>query len=145
MGLADPDLTRYHPLLNIAQGAAERSDPINHAGRLLDADLSPTNVFQIYGLGDTYTPDPAQYALVRALGSVPVTNGNTPLKGVSQLTPPVSGTHAAGTLTGAVGLYESDGAYDPHFVLFHRDDALRQTTHFLATSSLDGTGVVVVP
>ena len=145
VGLADPDLSRHHPLLNIAQGAAERSDPINHAGRLLDAEGAPTNVFQVYGLGDTYTPDPAQWALVRALGSVQVVNGNSPLAGVSQLSPPVSGTHLAGTVTGAVGLYESDGAYDPHFVLFHRDDALRQTAHFLATASLDGTGVVVAP
>ena len=145
VGLADPDISRYHPLLNLSQGAGERADPVNHADRLLDPAANPTNVWQVSGLGDTYTPDGAQYALIRAMGSAQVTNGNTPLTGVTVLSPPFSNTHANGTVTGAVGLYTADGDYDAHFVLFNRDDALRQALHFLATASLDGAATVVEP
>jgi len=146
VGLADPDLDRWHPLLNIVQAGAERSDAVNH-GRLLITEpaAGAMHVFQTYGLGDSYTPDQTQYALVRSMGVSQVTNGNEALDWVPTVTAPVTGNRSGGTITGVVGLYEAAEGRDAHFVMFDRDDANKQATHFLATAVLDGTPTVVSP
>lgn len=143
VGLADPDIDRSHPLLNIVQMGAERADGVNHA-RYVHRDTSfsdEQHLLQILGIGDTYTPDEAQEPLARALGTKQVTNGNEAIDGIATAAPPVSG-NSQGT-TAVVALYEAEGGRDAHFVLFTRDDAERQATHFLATAVVDGTPTVV--
>ncbi len=145
VGLADPDVDRSHPLLNIVQMGAERSDGINHARYLHSEDdfSDPQHVLQLMGIGDTYTPDEAQEPLARAIGVHQVTNGYTPVEGITETSPPVTGNRQ-GT-TGVLALYTAEGDKDAHFVLFTRDDAERQATHFLGTAYADGTPTVVEP
>lgn len=141
MGIADPSLHRYHPLLNIAQAASERADGLNHARRVLrDPPSAPRHVFQTFGLGDPYSPDETQQALAYGLGVEQVTGGNDPIRNVRSVSPPVSGNGSG--ITGVVALYPAAGDRDAHF---ERDDTLRQFTHFLATAVVDGTPTVVAP
>jgi hypothetical protein len=148
IGLADPTLDRYHPVLNLAQAFAEPSDGVNHAGHLLADPLGddpPRSVFQVYGVGDNYTPDETQIALARALRVAQMPGTSTPLQGITTATPPVRANRAAGRATGVVGLYERPGANDAHFVLFDRADTRRQVAHFFGTAARDGLPTVVAP
>jgi len=145
VGLADPDIDRSHPLLNIVQMGAERADGVNHA-RYLHRDESFSDrqhVFQMMGVGDTYTPDEAQEPLARATGMQQVTNGNAAVSGLTEVSPPVQ-ANAQG-VTSVLALYEAAGGKDAHFVLFTRDDAARQAFHFLGTAYADEIPTVVEP
>jgi hypothetical protein len=145
VGLADPDIDRYHPLLNIAQMAGERSDGINHAIHVLRDPLGgvPLSVLQITGHGDTYTPDQTQFPLAIELGvdQCPI-DGADAIEGPTVASPPVSGN--VDGATGIVALYDARGR-DAHFVLFDRDDAMKQMTQFLGTAARDGVPTFVAP
>jgi len=146
LGLADPDIDRSHPILNLVQGGAERSDAVNHAPYVQHDPLPGDprrHVFQTFGIGDSYTPDASQEALVRGLYLEQVTNGNTPIEGVGVETTPVNGNRT-GT-TAITVLYDPEPGAEAHFVLFDDADALRQATHFLGTAWRDGVPTVVAP
>lgn len=149
VGLADPGINRVHPVLNLAQAWVEPADAVNHAAYVLGAenpeDIAPRSVFQVYGVGDTYSPDETQIALARALRVPQAPGTSTPLESVSVATLPVSANRAAGTVTGLVALYERVGGRDAHFVFFDRADTRRQVSHFLATSVVDDAPTVVAP
>lgn len=137
VGLADPAINRDHPLLNLFQQISERSDGVNHAGRLLrdpPEGAQRLHTFQIFGVGDTYSPDPTQYALARALGVHQVPGGSSPLDVIPQATLPV--TENVGGATGVVHLYANAGD-DAHFVLFDRADTLDHLLGFFGTSVRD--------
>lgn len=146
IGLADPDLDRAHPLLNLVQAAAERADPVNHAGAVHAAPRGSNprrHVLQTYGIGDGFTPDATQRALVRALRLEQAPNGHAPLDDVTQVSAPVSGNQAG--ITAVTVLYAGTSGGDPHYVLFDRVDARRQASHFLGTAVRDGVPTVVAP
>jgi hypothetical protein len=146
IGLADPDIDRSHPILNLVQGGAERSDGVNH-GRHVQDDTVPfdprRHVFQTFGIGDSYTPDATQEALVRALRLEQVTNGNPAIAAVDVESTPVSGNRLG--ITAITVLYAPEPGAEAHFVMFERADALRQATHFLGTAWRDGVPTVVDP
>jgi hypothetical protein len=150
VGLADPAIDRWHPVLNLVQLLAERADAINHAGAVMDepvGDQLPHHVLQTYGIGDTFTPDVTQYALARALRVEQVTNGNPSLESIGIANPPVTGNeHAAGeTVTAVVALYQPATGEDGHYVIFDLADAQTQVGQFLATAVVDGVPTVVAP
>ncbi|HMV66286.1 MAG TPA: hypothetical protein PKA64_05510, partial [Myxococcota bacterium] len=142
VGLADPRVTRTHPLVNIAQQLAERSDGVNHAGSVIrhpiDGD-GPRHVLQVFGVGDTYSPDSTQYALARALGLQQVPGSSQPLDVLTAISLPVSG-NLAGT-TGVVMLYQAQGE-DAHFVLFDRADTMHHVATFFGTAARDGAPTI---
>lgn len=145
IALADPDPSRFHPVLNALQAASERSDSINHAIHVAYAPYEGNeakDVLQVYGLGDSYSPDSTQFPLARALRTQQVVGaGVDPLSNLTVVQPPVSANLRSGA-TGVTATYANAGE-DAHFVLFDRDDAWRQTLHFHATAVADGRATVV--
>lgn len=147
VGLADPSISRVHPVLNLVQQAAESTDGVNHARYVLrqpPEGSTSRSVFQVYGVGDTYTPDTTQYALARQLGLDQVTNGQTPLATIDEVALPAKG-NAAGGATGVVALYPALPGRDAHFVLFDRTDAPLQAATFLGSAVVDGVPTVIAP
>lgn len=146
VGLADPAIDRYHPILNLVQAGAERADPLNHAVYVVDEPLEGMpyrSVLQTFGVGDGYAPDVTQQALARGLHLGQVLNGSDPLESLVTYNPPVVATHNG--QTAIVALYEGDGEADPHYVLFTNELAQRQVDHFLGTAVRDGIPTVVAP
>jgi hypothetical protein len=148
--LADPDLDRWHPALNLLQGLAERGDAINHATYVQRTPLDgnpPRHCLQAYSAEDSYSPVPTQEALAWALYLDQVTNGNEALAGLQVQETPASGNqYLDGTyVTGILALYEPNSGADGHDVLFDLAIAQKQLSHFLATAVRDGTPTVVIP
>ena len=140
VGLADAGVSRNHPVLNLAQQLADTSDGVNQARYLLSSPQpgsTARSVLQIYGVGDTYSPDSTQYALTRALGLGQVANGSTPLQYITQESFPVS-SNLAGGLTGVAVLYAKPPTTDAHFVLFARPEAQATVRDFLSSAAVDG-------
>lgn len=144
VGLADPSLSRTHPVLNLAQQLADTTDGVNQA-RFVFSAPPPGNtarsVLQVYGVGDTYSPDSTQYALARALGVGQVSNGSTPLQYVTPEEFPVSSNVSAG-VTGVAVLYAKPATTDAHFVLFERPEALQTVGDFFRSAAVDGVPTV---
>jgi len=143
VALADPDISRIHPVLNLAQALADGADGVNFARRVLREPFTDTprkHTFMISGVGDTYSPDETQYPLARALGVDQIINGNPPFDTIDIIEPPVS-ENASGLTTGVVGLYQNAGD-DAHFVLFDREDARDTMAAFLASAVVDDAPTV---
>jgi hypothetical protein len=95
-------------------------------------------VLQVYGLGDTYTPDDVQatYALAAQLDLVKADASATMPKdiGLTPVNPPVSGNAKPGTavLTAAVRQYGPQSGKDGHFVFYDVANARADGEKFLA-------------
>lgn len=138
VALADPDISRIHPVLNLAQAVADGADGVNFANRVLREPfegVARKHTFMISGVGDTYSPDETQYPLARALGVDQMIHGNPPFDTIDIIEPPAS-ENASGRTTGIVGLYENGGD-DAHFVMFDREDARATMAAFFASAVLD--------
>lgn len=139
-GLADPAVSRTHPALSLAQQLADASDGVNQA-RFLFVDPPAGNpgrsVLQLFGLGDTYTPDSTQYALARAMGLDQIPNGSSPLDNLPVVSFPTSG-NVTGGLTGVTVLYAKPATADAHFVLFERAEAMATVRSFFSSAAVDG-------
>ena len=105
------------------------------------------DIFQSYGIGDTFTPDITQYALARALRVDQVTNNNEPLDNIDVENPPVNGNALFNLIrtTAIVAVYQPNADEDGHYVTFDQAGARRQYSHFLATAVRDGIPTVVAP
>ena len=150
IALADPDIDRWHPVLNLFQALVERGDGVNHAAQLLRypyEDESGHHVLQTYGIDDTFEPEQTQYALARALRVDQLTNGNPALQNISIENPPLSANFYIGSkvYTGAVALYAPNGASDGHDVIYDLDSAQRQYSHFFGTDLTGLAPTVVAP
>jgi hypothetical protein len=147
--LADPDLDRHHPVLNLIQALGERSDPINHAATMVHDPLddSPVHVLHQVGLGDESTPDVTQAALARALYLDQVTNGHAPLDHLAVVSPPVAGNVSVDSapFTAVATLHQPDAGADAQAVIFALDEAMRQMDQFLGSAMLDDLPTVVEP
>lgn len=147
IALGDPDVDRVHPVLNLLQQLAEEADGVNHARYVLRHPFEGQvgkNVLQIYGIGDTYSPDSTQTALAKALGLLQAPQGQTPLDAVSSVDLPTAGSNVGGH-TGVVVLYPAPAGSDAHFVLFEDATAQAQAGAFLATLVQHGTPTVPAP
>ena len=150
VGIADPYLDRWHPMLNLVQALAERSDPINHATYVVQEpyeDNQAKDLFHAYGIDDTYTPVETQYALARGFRVDQITNGNEALEGIGGENLPLSGNFFVDSrlVTAAVVLYAPEGDADGHFVIFDLEDAKTQYTEFLATAVTDELPTIPEP
>lgn len=144
VGLADPAISRVHPLLNLAAWVAEGTDGVNHARYLFrqaPAGFEAKHVLQTFGVGDTFSPDSTQYALARAAGMDQVPNGNDPLPLIGEVGLPATGNNSQGT-TSLVVLYTATGSRDAHYVMFDRDDAKAHVSGFLGSAVLQDTPTV---
>jgi hypothetical protein len=107
------------------------------------------DVFQTYGLGDSYSPEQTMMAVARTLGVQLVQPELVDISGVPDYTGtwPVSGNVTVGGQlhTLVIAQYATDGTYDGHYVAQQNPDALRQVSGFFATAAIDGMASLVVP
>lgn len=146
--LGETTIEDFHPVLALAQLWIDPSDPVNY-GPLISANTptrAPFPVFLLEGMGDSYTPNPGAEALVTSMGIPQLAPPTQAIAGltlrslVPAITPLRDNIHG---VTMALGQYQPNLGDDGHFVLFDQDDAIRQTSGFLA--SLMTTGHATIP
>ena len=145
VGLADPNLNLEHPLLNLMQQYGEPADPINHALALTGfpaPGFVARDVLQVYGVGDTYTPDAAQANLARAMRLVQVTGAAAPIDQITAVSEPVRANLANGA-TGVVRVHEPAPGHNGHFVAMEDEAAAAQIAQFLGTAVATGRATLV--
>jgi predicted esterase len=144
-----------HPLLNLIQAAFDPVDPAAHGSYPFRKDPELTgyprrSVFVSYGLGDGYTPDSTQEALIRSLGvkqwAIDEEHAVSGVPLVEALPHGPTFNWGGGVAVTAVAVqYESDGDYDPHFVMFEHADAVWQYSEFVRSAIADGTPLLAEP
>jgi pimeloyl-ACP methyl ester carboxylesterase len=144
-----------HPLLNLIQAAFDPVDPVSHGTYPFRTESAVTgyprrSVFVSYGLGDGYTPDSTQEALIRSLGvkqwAIDEEHQVTGVGLVESLPHGPTFNWGGGVTATTVAVqYEADGDYDPHFVMFENADAIAQYTEFVRTAIADGIPLLVEP
>ncbi len=142
--LQDATVDAYHPVLSILQNAIDPADPLNHAIGFVTTPIAGASVkqlFQPYGIGDTYAPPKTEqaFALAAGLGIA------TPPAGVTAdmfstatpiAVPAGSNVTVGGTpVTAIVREYQPSG-FDGHFVSFQDATAEVDVNHFLADALL---------
>jgi predicted esterase len=171
VALADPNVNRGHPLLNLLQLFFEEVDTVNYGRALfaeLEKDVPQKHTFLSYGSNDSYTPPGAIDALAISMGVQQVTRcgdgvctGQEDCKSCgddcpsakcedrdstfSQLDAPVKGNMRNGSLTAAMVRYKgkwTSADDDDHFVLFRLAEGQRQSTWFLGTAARDGVPTI---
>ena len=139
--LGEPAVDIYHPVLALLQTAIDPADPLNHALALAYAPVQPgqaKNVFQPYGLGDTYAPPVTQatYAIAARLGvaaaSASVTTPDS-IGGIAPVPTPATANLTDGSkkVTAFLREYQPNG-YDGHFVAYQNPEAEADVAAFLA-------------
>ena len=137
-----------HPLMVIWQTFFDRIDPINYDAPMLrrpPPGRSSKHVLMTWGQGDTYSPESTLNFTARALGldlAQPVVSS---INGLGTVARPVSLNRTGGdgvSRTAVLVQYQSNGAYDGHFVSTRNPSAVSDWTNFLASAALTGTPVV---
>lgn len=134
-------VTDHHPVMGLIQHYFHGVDPLTHAQYVIrePAEASyPKNILHIWGIGDTYTPDPTIKALAGGMRVAQATPLDDPVPGAAQVDLPVRGTHTG--ITAVVTDWETGGNYDGHFVSFRNEGAKRQIMQYLGTAVLDEEG-----
>ncbi|MCB9507092.1 MAG: hypothetical protein H6698_03270 [Myxococcales bacterium] len=130
------------PLLAILQWVVDPADPLNFA-RLLSRSppegAAPMHIFQSYGYGDTFSPEPNQDTFARAAGLGLATPHSGNLDGYTEVQYPVSANRVVGGVpsTSVIVPANPDG-YDGHFVIFRNAELTRESMEFLGTAVRDG-------
>jgi hypothetical protein len=97
-----------------------------------------------YGIGDTYSPETSQLSLVKSLLLKQWPLPDYELENVDVLDElPVDHTNSFDgvKVTAVTVLYEPDGDYDGHFVMFENHDAEYQSGEFIHTMIENDGGV----
>lgn len=161
LGFNGRTLTRFDPVLSMAQWAAEPSDVPPYAA-LYDAALNEgsaaRHVLMLQGIVDNYIPPPVANTTTLSLGldlagaaldagapmteSVPPLVDLLPLTARRQIDLPARGNRAGGTVTALVVQHAEDGIEDGHEIMFQREEPQRQLQCFLVTLA---RGVPQVP
>jgi hypothetical protein len=136
-----------NPALNMLQTFFDPVDPLNFAAAMTVRPLAGTvsrHLFQVYGLGDTYsTPvTEATYALAAKVWLVTHDTSVTTADKIGLLVetpPPVSANLVTGLFTGAVREYAPATGDDGHFVAFKNANAKADVVRFLAQAALGQT------
>jgi hypothetical protein len=140
IALEDKAVDIYHPALALFQASIDSADPVNHVIGLAASPpgtLKPKNVFQPYGLDDTYAPPATEqvFAIAAQLGvaEAPASVGKPDsINGVTPVPVPASGNVAVTPpVTAFVREYQASG-YDGHFVVYKDADAKLDVAQFLA-------------
>jgi hypothetical protein len=150
--LTEIEVDRYHPVLNIVQTAFDTVDPLNHAQVVFRLNFSDQgyprrHTFMSYGVGDTYTPEPAQIALAKNLWvkQWPIEGYEIPTVEQIDSLPHSSSYTYDGGVTAVVVQYLPDGDYDAQLVMFQHPDALSQWPAFLGSMITDGIPTLYAP
>lgn len=144
-----------HPVLTLLQQWIDPADPLNLAPLVLvrpDTGQTHKNVFQTFGLNDTYSPPAtlAAYTYAAGLDLVAPPSGVNPqgdnalgLTASSSVSGNYSSTSPAADFTGAVRQYAPPSGRDGHFVATDVQAAKEDVVHFL--EQLTESGAPTVP
>jgi len=112
-----------HPVLSLLlQHHIESGDPVTYGNLMvLDPATTEKNVFQVYGLDDTYTTAVVQATYARAAGLDVVVHHSSvavpdDIGGKVEVPAPASGNIAGGSISAYVREYQPSSADDGHFV-----------------------------
>jgi hypothetical protein len=138
--LEDTTVDVYHPVLSILQNAIDPADPLNHAVGFVTSPVvgaSVKQLFQPYGIGDTYAPPKTEqaFALAAALGIATAPAGVTPdmFSSATPIAVPAgSNATVSGMLVTAIVREYQPNGFDGHFVSFQDATAEADVNHFLA-------------
>ena len=145
-------LESWHPVLNLVQNMVDLTDPINYAG-LVNQPGNRKHLMQTMGLNDGYTPKQTAENLALAWGLPFLETDETPvvhvhpgyaIKGLTHLTPPVSGnvTLSDGSAaTGFIVQYANAG----HFPVFGEESARTLYLSLFSSFLVEDPPVVVFP
>lgn len=131
----DKGLSRIHPMMGILAMIFAPADAVSFAATWV---LDPVNrsaglpLMQISGKGDSYTPDQAQAAQIRAAGLPLVGTVIQSLPGVSEVNSPQS-NNVNGVTAGAVQFMPNEGD-DGHFVIFDQMPAKVSLDNFFSSA-----------
>jgi hypothetical protein len=136
-----------NPALNLLQTFFDPVDPLSFAAAMTAKPLAGQvshHLFQVYGLGDTYSTPVTQatYALAAKIWLVAHDSSVTAADKIGLLTetpPPVSANLVTGSFTGAVREYAPATGDDGHFVAFKNANAKADVVRFLGQASLGQT------
>jgi hypothetical protein len=143
-----------HPVLTIFQTWLDPSDPINTAPLVLvrpDTGQTQKDVFETFGLDDTYAPPLtlAAYTYAAGLDLVSPPPGVNPtgdnvlaLTAAASVTGNYKDVAMVNSFTGAVRQYQAPAGTDGHFVATTVPEAKADVVKFLTTTA---TGVPTVP
>jgi hypothetical protein len=134
-----------HPVLNLLQHYIDGADPIAYAAILTTnppTNVTPHNVFQPYGLNDTYTPSEVQanYAIAAGLDLILADSSvgtAEDIGGKTSTVPPANGNVMVDMTTSVsayVREYQQSGSEDGHFVAFDVPAGRADAERFLAGS-----------
>ncbi len=153
-GTTSAAVNDYDPLLSLLQMYIDPVDPLNYARlyfRNVDEGTTGVHIFQSFGYGETYTPEPNMEAFAKAMGvrlGTPYADRNSgdgPVdpSGFRTSDYPVSGNVAANgePITGILVTANPDD-YDGHFVIFREAQIRAQSMEFLGTAIRDGVPTV---
>jgi hypothetical protein len=143
--LANPDaLPEMHPVLSLLQQWIDPADPLNFARAITrnpQAGHDPKNVFQTYGLGDTYAPPVTlrEYVIAGQLDLVTADASAATPDAIPQAKAQASGVSGNVTLatkkyTVGVREYGPPAKDDGHFVAFDVPSANADVVRFLSAS-----------
>ncbi len=147
VALQDPKVGIDEPVVSLLQGFFDPVDPLNYAqfivAKQIDGQTHPTNVFHLYGKGDTYTPPHSLEIMVKAMRIPYVDPFEFDIGSPKSVSLPVSANMTTGgkDYTAFGRQYTPDG-YDGHFVAFRNDQAKADIAQFFGTAVADGVPTV---
>jgi pimeloyl-ACP methyl ester carboxylesterase len=137
----DQNISRIHPMMGLLAILFGPADSVAYAdGFVLYPTRSARPLLMFSGIGDHFSPDATQAALIRAMGIPLVTPVEQPLEGVDEVNPPITNVNIFGTNAGVpAGALQftpqtGTGSDDGHFVLFNTQDARDALRYFLSTT-----------
>ena len=143
--LNDGEVNDTHPVLALLQTWIDPVDPLNF-GPLFYTSRSrrgvpPLHVFQSYGLGDTYSPEPTMSALAASMRLVHGQPGAAPELPLAKVDLPTTENIRVGEerATAVLKSYSPSNGGDGHFVLTNEADAIEDYLHFLSTAVRDAS------
>ncbi len=152
LALMDPEVDRFHPVLNLVQAAFDSVDPAVYAPMMFWNDMSAygierRSVFMSSGVNDNYTPDNTHQIFANAGKLLQSVTSGEPL-----YVPEIEGglphaetyTYIPET-TGVVVRYEPTDGRDGHFVMFEHPAAIAQADAFIQSMVAAGTAATLSP
>ena len=122
----DRSVQRVHPMMGMISQLFAGVDAVSYAPSLVTSPFTQKTLplYEVMGLLDTYAPDVTQQALAVAAGLPLVSDALEPFDGMVVAKPPP--TVADGAIQ-----YNTNGAYDGHFVMFRNPLAQQSVRQFL--------------
>lgn len=142
LAFGDQSVSRVHPMIGLLSWYYGSTDGLPYAG----AWSSNLDIMHVYGVGDGFTPDVTQQALVKAGGYPVVGDVVVAIDGVPTVANGASANlngHTAGAIQVAPETNNGQPEYDGHFVGTRSPTARAAIAGFLQSASVGATPAVI--